>query len=195
MMGPAFGNEIGLSVNQVSAFMSVSVLGAMVMAWPAGHISDRFDRRVILVASSLIAGAAAFGTSLLPGDGSIAFYMLVALFMGLTATLYPFSVAIMNDRLHSHQIVSASAGLLLSHGLGTALGPMGGSLVMNTVGPGGLFLFMGGISVLLGGFVLYRMLITDRVKPEEQEGFVVMGGATTPYIAELDPRNDEFHQG
>lgn len=189
MMGPAFGNLIGLSVDQISTFMALSVLSAMIVAWPAGHFSDRFDRRFMLAASAGLATIASLTVVILPAPGPAVLYALVAVFMGFSATLYPFSVAIMNDRLHSHQIVGASAGLLLSHGLGTALGPVGGSLFMSLIGASGLFVFLAASAGLLGAFVLYRALVTERIRPEEQEQFVVVGQATTPYIAELDPRN------
>lgn len=192
MMGPAYGNLVGLSINQVSAFMSLSVLAAMLLAWPAGHFSDRVDRRFMLISSSMLSSGAALGLCLVSQPPQWALYGLVSVFMGFAATLYPFSVAITNDRLHSHQIVSASAGLLMSHGLGTALGPMGASFAMSLVGPAGLFLFLASVTGALGLFVLFRVLRTDRIDPEEQEEFVVMGQATTPYIAEIDPRNEEF---
>ncbi len=194
MMGPAFGNLVGLSVDQISRFMALSVLAAMVVAWPAGHFSDRFDRRFMLAASAGIAAATSAVVAVVGVPSPAVLYAVVAVFMGFAATLYPFSVAIMNDRLHSHQIVSASAGLLLSHGVGTALGPVGSSLVMSAMGASGLFAFLAAVAGMLGGFVLYRALVTDRIRPEEQEEFVVMSHATTPYIAELDPRNAEFEE-
>lgn len=194
MMGPAFGNLMGLSVDQISIFMSLSVLAAMVVAWPAGHFSDRFDRRFMVMASAGIAAAASLIMAVVHSPEPAILYILVAVFMGFAATLYPFSVAIMNDRLHSHQIVSASAGLLLSHGLGTVMGPVGGSLFMSLMGASGLFVFLAIIAGLLGVFVFYRTLVTDRIRPEDQEEFVVMSQATTPYISELDPRNPGFEE-
>lgn len=187
MMGPAFGSLVGLSVNQVSAFMALSVLAAMVVAWPAGHFSDRFDRRFMAAGSSAIAAVGAAGLAVAGAAQTGVLYALVAVFMGFAATLYPFSVAIMNDRLQTQQMVSASAGLLLFHGLGSVLGPVGASALMSVAGPSGLFVFLALAAGLLCVFVLYRILVTERVKPEDQEEFIVMSQATTPYIAELDP--------
>lgn len=194
MLGPAYGNMVGLSVNQISMFMALSVLSAMAVAWPAGHFSDRLDRRFVLLGSAILSGGAALALTVADVHAPFVLYPLVAVFMGFGATLYPFSVALMNDRLQRHQIVSASAGLLLCHGLGATLGPVGSSGLMMLVGPPGLFAFLALTAGLLAAFVTYRILVTDRVKPEEQEEFVNVGYATTPFMAELDPRNVEFEE-
>ena len=48
-MGPVYASDAGLSVFQVSVFMASVILGGMVLQWPIGRISDRFDRRSVLM--------------------------------------------------------------------------------------------------------------------------------------------------
>ena len=59
-MGAVFAKEIGLSIGEVSAFMAAAILGGMALQFPIGRLSDRFDRRTVLVAASLATGLAAF---------------------------------------------------------------------------------------------------------------------------------------
>lgn len=185
MMGPAYGSLSGLSVPQVSVFMSASVAGAMVVAWPTGFISDRVDRRRVLALSALVSAAATTGLALSGTSPPLMLYALAAVFMGFTATFYPLSVSITNDRLESHQMVSASAALLLSHGLGSCVGPVGGALFMVWLGPAGLFVFLAAVCALLVFYAVQRILRTPAIEVEQQEHFVPVASATTPVIAEL----------
>jgi len=193
MMMPAYGALVGLSVRQVAMLMSLSVLAAMVVAYPAGYFSDRLDRRVMLLLSSSVAAAAALSMLVLPSLGTVGVYLRGGLFMGFAATLYPLSVALMNDRLNTSQLVSASAGLLFSHGTGSVVGPVLASGLMWLLGPRGLFVFLTLAPAALAGVALLRLLWTPRLMPDEQEHYVV-AHATTPAIHELDPRNTEFEE-
>ncbi|WP_097459805.1 MFS transporter [Mangrovitalea sediminis] len=191
-MGPVYGNLIGLTLHQVSIFMASAILAAMLFAWPLGRICDKSDRRWVLFWISVLSGICSLAAALV-GPGSLPLlFLLVGCFLGLASTIYPVAVAITNDRMDSTKIVSASASLLLSYGIGSCIGPIVGSALVGSIGPAGLFIGNAGVLALLALLTLYRIRHTPQVPVAAQEDFVNTFPETTPVIAEMDPRNDEF---
>lgn len=188
-LGPTFGVREGLEVSQVAAFMGATILGGLALQWPIGTISDRFDRqRVIGVLGFAVAAASMV---LVAVGGKLAFALLIAgpVFGGLTFTMYPVAVAHANDHITNSEVVPVSAALILCYSVGAMLGPLGAAGVMDLLGPSGLFVFTGALSLLLG----FGALLTPRrapVAPEDQVPFVPMP-RTSAVIAQLDPRAPE----
>jgi len=61
-MAAVFGNEIGLSANQIALLVATLFGGAMILQYPIGWLSDRMDRRkLIAIVSALGVGACALG--------------------------------------------------------------------------------------------------------------------------------------
>ena len=55
-MGPVYGTEIGLAVDRTALFIAMAALfGGLVLQWPIGWLSDRFDRRKVIVAAAWVA--------------------------------------------------------------------------------------------------------------------------------------------
>lgn len=189
---PVYAQQEGYSIQQISVLMGTAVLFGMAIQGPVGHLSDRFDRRALIVALSLLGLLIALPLITQEGDNFLMLLILVGLFVGLVGTIYPMCVALTNDQLQSHQIVSASATLLLIFGTGTIAGPVGGSLAMQVAGGVGLFMFIAVAMAILAAFGLYRHLTAKRIPVEEQSEYVPMAAAATPVILEIDPRNLEF---
>ncbi|HET7674837.1 MAG TPA: MFS transporter [Gammaproteobacteria bacterium] len=185
-LGPAFGIHEGLSVDQVAWLMGVTILSGLVLQWPVGMLSDRFDRLRMLGALSFAVAAASGAIIVIGGSPLLALLIAAAIFGGLTFTTYPVAVAHANDHIDAGEVVPASAALILSYGVGAAVGPMGAAWTMAAIGPRGLFLFIAVISCAVG----IAVFVAPRrapVPPEEQAPFVAMP-RTSAVIAQLDPR-------
>lgn len=194
-MGPVYATHIGLELHQLSIFMAVAVLAAMLFAWPLGRVCDRFERRQVMLWIATGASASCIGAALFGGFGLLPLVLFAGGFMGLTAALYPVAVAMTNDRMDSHQIVAASAALLLSYGIGSCIGPIYSALLIDLIGPSGLF--VGNALVMLAVALVTRYRITHHeasVSVEEQEHFVTALPDTTSVLAEIDPRNEAFNE-
>ncbi|MFE8071014.1 MFS transporter [Marinobacteraceae bacterium S3BR75-40.1] len=193
-MGPVYANQIGLEAGKLSTFMAIAIVTAMIFAWPVGLVCDRFNRRRVLMVVAAVAG----GSSLLAAFfGPLGFSVLlpsVGIFMGLAAAIYPIAVAITNDRMEHHEIVPASTTLLLSYGVGSCIGPVVSSAAMSLLGPMGLFIGNAAILVLLCGVLAYRIESSADVPLEEQEHYIPTPADSAGIIAEIDPRNEEFHE-
>jgi MFS family permease len=46
---PLYGSQIGLSTNQSAFYAAAIVGGGLIAQWPVGRLSDRMDRRVVLI--------------------------------------------------------------------------------------------------------------------------------------------------
>lgn len=191
-LGAVFARELGMTLSATALFMSVAIAGGVALQWPLGWLSDRFERRRIIV--GVLAGATATGAALALTNGPGAPLMvLVGMFGGLAFALYPLCVAHTNDHLTSSERVGASGGLVLVYSIGAALGPLSGSLAMLALGSAGLFVWTGvcaGSALLFG---LWRQRRRGPVPQAEQQPYQLLP-RTTPMAATLDPLADGKEQ-
>lgn len=156
-----------LNTFEISIFMViVSTFGA-VFQWPVGYLSDRIDRRVILVGITLIASGLSIFIVISSYLSLIIFFILLAFYSGMSLPMYSLAIAHINDFLESDEIVSASATFGILVGIGAILGPIITSFFMNIIGPDGFFIYLFIFHLMLGLFGLYRMGI--RIKPTDLE--------------------------
>jgi hypothetical protein len=66
---PVFAQRRGLDTGGVAGFMASGTLGAFLMAWPPGRLSDRSDRLVVIIGAAVTAAVNLFTWSL-PGRAS-----------------------------------------------------------------------------------------------------------------------------
>lgn len=155
-MASVWGSEIGLSVKNISIFIGSIYLGGLVLQYPIGWVSDRQDRRNLIMVLSAAGAVVAFAGMILPW--SMIFLASIAFFAGGIANpLYSLMVAYVNDYLESDQMAGASAGLLFIYGLGSIGGPLITGWLMALVGPSGFFLFIALLFTATALYALYRM--------------------------------------
>ena len=53
MVGPIYGQEVGLTASQIGYFLATVLIGGALAQFPAGWLADRYDRRWVLVSLSL----------------------------------------------------------------------------------------------------------------------------------------------
>jgi MFS family permease len=179
-----------MSVFEVSLFIGSAVFGGLLLQWPVGRLSDRFDRRTvlfwILIAATLIA-AAEIALARFGGGDLYHLMLLTGLYGGAATAVYPISVAHAYDYVERDRLVAASSGLLLSYAIGATAGPLIASALMQATQPIALFAFIGLVTGAFGMFVLYRQRRRAALPSAEQATFVPLP-TTTPVVGELDPR-------
>ena len=167
--GPVYAESSGLSVAQISFFMTAMLLGCTVLQWPIGHLSDVLDRRLVITVVSFLAGAAAVAAVWISAESTIALFALMAVLGGLAIPLYSLCIAHANDYLEPEQMVAASGALVLASGVGAILGPITASLIMWLMGPVGFFWWLAAIHLAMGIFAVYRMT-KRRARPAQDQG-------------------------
>ena len=169
-----YGTGLGMNTGNVSLFMAATIVGGMILIWPVGRLSDRFDRRKILTIVAFTGGGAASLAALFAGPEPLIQIIAVAIVGSFMSPLYSLSIAHTNDHLRPEQMVAASSGLLLAAGIGGILGPTAAGASMQLAGPAGYFWFPATAMTLLGGFALYRMTRRAPVPMDEQREFVTV---------------------
>jgi MFS family permease len=175
--------------SRIALLMSATILGGAILQWPIGHVSDRVDRRKVLVLVSFLTAIVATLSAVMVMEGWRGLIVAAFLYGGLMFSLYGISVAHTNDHLEHGQVLEATRGLLLLYGIGAFCGPLLGALGMDIAGPAGLLAFSAVAVMILVGFGVFRM--TQRSPPpiEDQGEFVVMV-RTSPVALEMHPEAD-----
>lgn len=189
-IGSIYALKNGLNIEQVSIFMFTFIIGGAVNQYLIGYLSDRYDRRSVLVTVAFLASffsvlAVIFGTSF------TSLLIITFIFGGLTVPLYALAIAHTNDFLTKNEMVAASAGLQLAGGAGLTLGPLIGGLAIDLIGASGFWIYLFIIHGSLGIFGLYRMSIRDAVPLEDQGSTVLLNSRSAIVSMELYPDTEE----
>ena len=169
-LAPLSAADSGLDVNGVALFMTAAVGAGALAQWPLGRLSDRVDRRLVLLALSI--GAAVTGIVLWLVAASL--QMLLGfgfLFGALTLPGYSLAAAHGYDKTPAADMVPTAATILMANALGSAIGPLGASGVMSAIGPRGLFLFTAVIQTALAGYLVYRIRVQAPHPRPDKTGF------------------------
>lgn len=185
-MSAVYGAEAGLTVGQISTFVATFYVGALVVQYPLGWLSDRTDRRRLIIG---VAGLGGLGAILGMMMGSNFTLLLMAAFVigGMTNPLYSLLIAYTNDYLEHDDMAAASGGLVFINGLGAIAGPLITGWLMGdgVFGPPGYFLFMAGLMFALVVYGAYRMTQRRAIPVEETGSYATMYPTASPVAVEL----------
>lgn len=158
-LSPVYAEEIGMSVTDVVTFVSVSIIGGAVIQYPLGYLSDRWDRRHILLGTCFCAMIAAVVLAFLVGTDPFTNFVVVFIFGSFAMPLFSLSAAHANDRAEKSEFVLVNAALMLFYSFGAIAGPVAASSVMEWFGPSWLFFFCACVYLVLIVVILYRMQV------------------------------------
>lgn len=151
-LGAIYTHQIGLNLEQTSIFMFFGLLGGLAAQFPLGRLSDRFDRRFILMWICGILFFIAPWVHLFIDEGTV-YLALAAMALGCgTFTIYPISVAHVNDLISDGERIHAAGMLILLQSLGMIFGPVIVSFCMQNCGA---ISFLLSYSIVAGFFVVY----------------------------------------
>lgn len=192
-LGPVYAQQVGLDLQGISFFMTAAIVGGAIAQVPFGRLSDRMDRRWVLIGTLAGASIASVYLALMgdAGHSTFALYAGSFAFGAFALTLYALCIAQANDHAKTNQFVMVASGMMLVFSVGAMAGPIIVSLLMPYFGPGTLFGFGVLIYVPYIVFVLGRIAVRPPVPTEEREDFVAVPAirTATPQ-ADLDPRSE-----
>jgi MFS family permease len=192
-LGAVYANRIGLPVADVALLMAGAVLGGSLIQFPLGWLSDRMDRRKVLIGIAVCAIVIALLIVLFQPRAPFFVIGLVVIFGAAIFPMYALAVAHANDFAAADEFVKIAGGLLLLLGFGTMLGPIFAAEAMDRLMPEGLFVFSAIVHLILALYILFRMsrrAVPFNAAREGFQGLPVIKTAT-PESVVLDPRATE----
>jgi MFS family permease len=155
-LGAVAAVSAGMSTRAAAAFMALATAAGALSQWPVGRLSDRMDRRVVLI--GLLAAASVFGVLLafVPPVGKL--WFVLGIFFGLAiAPTYSICAAHTYDHAAPGSFVETAASLFLASATGSIIGPVVASLIMEGMGAPRLFLFTAAIQALMALYAFSRL--------------------------------------
>jgi len=197
-----------LTIFETSLLLVSVMLAGAIFQWPIGSLSDKYDRRKIIIGSSIAAVIFSFLAIFVSGAGNslpnlliesmVSFnyfsttidktklFIFVILLAGVTLPLFSLNLALVNDYIPKEKFVAAGGGLNIIFGLGAMAGPIMCSTLMHFLGPNGFFvhLLIFLFAIIIFGF--YR-LSKRNIENNPESTFTPLPTTITSLGIELDP--------
>ncbi|MBZ9987200.1 MFS transporter [Mesorhizobium sp. BH1-1-5] len=158
VLTPIYGTQIGLSAATTVGLVTTISIAGMLAQTPVGWLSDRFERRIILLVQGVLSVALCAAIAWL-GNFSVPLLFVLFFLYGCTAlTVYPVAMAFGASQLHSRHMVGASGTLLLLYSIGNVATPGISAGLMEHMGAPAMFLLLGGGAVLVAMAACYNLL-------------------------------------
>ncbi|MDB6179927.1 MFS transporter [Paracoccus fistulariae] len=183
-MSSVWGASTGMTVRDISVFVAAIYIGGLMLQFPIGWLSDRMDRRKLILGLSVFGSVVIAATIAL--QPNIWWLMIVgALIGGVANPVYALLLAYTNDYLDQSDMAAASAGLLFINGLGSMTGPLITGWLMGLIGPDGFWVYMGILLAALAIYAGWRMTRRASISVEDQGSYaVITPSATTLAVSE-----------
>ena len=177
---------VGGGADMVAIFMSLAVISGAIAQWPFGHVSDRVDRRIVILVSCIGSVVVGIAMGLFADRWAAGLWVFPCLFGWFVFPLYALCAAYMNDWVETGAFVEAAGVLLLLFAVGSVVGSVAAAAAMQVLGPSGLFFFTATVHALLALFTLARMQVRDPLPIADQEPFAESIQAAYT-VAPIDP--------
>jgi MFS family permease len=197
-----YAASMNFTIFQISLVTFLLAVSGAISQYPIGKLSDKYDRRKVIVISTFGACIFSFFAILssdqmyLPGDLATSktwFFIFLICFSICSLPMFSLIVAHTNDYIPKEKFVAAGAGIQFTFGLGAMGGPFLCSIFMNVVGSNGFFVFLLIFHALIGLFGVYRMKVRATVENPDSQ-FVAMPSTITPAGIELNPTTEPIEE-
>ena len=197
-----------LGIFETSLLLVGVMLAGALFQWPIGSLSDKYDRRKIIIGSSLAAIIFSLSAIFVSGVGNslpnlfiestVSFnyfstvmdksrlFIFIILLAGVTLPLFSLNLALVNDYIPKEKFVAAGSGLNILFGLGAMAGPIMCSILMHFLGPNGFFVHLLIFLIVIIVFGFYR-LSQREIENNPESTFTPLPTTITPLGIELDP--------
>jgi len=188
---PIHATAKGYSQADVALLLSVMPLGTLILQLPFGWISDRTDRRYVLIGASALAAVAGMFALGFDGGALPALLVIYVLWDGASESIYSLSSAHAADRAGKDDMVALSSSLLFAWSLAGFVVP-GIVTALSAVFGTQAFIYVAVvIACAFCLFVLLRVFTTQAVPATETGSFAPMT-AQAPLPVELAYAPDEI---
>jgi len=213
-MFAVYATKINFTLFEISILLFLTTIAGAFFQAPVGYLSDKYNRRVIIVLCNLFSAAFCLVLIFISGDklfnlnalhlllninifqdfnlltyagsSKLYFFIIITVYAGITLCIFSLNLAHTNDFVPKEKFVAAGGGLQLVFGLGAMGGPLLCSIVMDILGPNGYFVYLIIFHIIIGLFGIYRMAIRQVIENPDNT-FTPLPRNITPLGIELDP--------
>ncbi|MCX8225868.1 MAG: MFS transporter [Sulfitobacter sp.] len=184
-LAAVYADRVGLVLATVALFTSIPILVGALAQIPVGWLSDKMDRRKVLVGLTVLALAADTAFLVLAPESRVLNLVLAGILGGSIFAMYPVIVAHANDHAAFGTAIQISGGLLLLYGLGGIVGPLLAGWAMAMLADRALFIVTAGSHIVVILYTIWRIIQSDAVAIKDKKDFqmAVGGRASTPQTA------------
>tara|TARA_B100000959_G_scaffold19500_1_gene18837 strand:- start:13 stop:1122 length:1110 start_codon:yes stop_codon:yes gene_type:complete len=195
---------MNLSVFEISILLFAVTLAGAIFQWPIGSLSDKYDRRIVIIGCcifssifavfSIAASGLSFDNLIIEKYIILSYssmdktklFIFIILLSGMTLPLFALNLALVNDYISKEKFVAAGAGLNMIFGLGAIAGPIICSILMSFLGPNGFFVHLLIFFIINTFFGIYR-INKRKYEDNPDSTFTPLPKDITPLGIELDP--------
>jgi MFS family permease len=154
---PIYGLQLGFDAAAAAVLVSVLALGNVVFQIPLGLLSDRVDRRRLLLA---VAAVGCLGAAVIPAaaEHRVALYVILFVWGGVTGALYTVGLAHLGARFTGADLARANAAFVILYNVGLVVGPPAVGAGMDALPPHG---FAYSLAAL---FAIYIVIVVSRLR-------------------------------
>lgn len=181
---PIYAAGNGVGQQDVALLMFVMQFGIVFIQYPMGIVSDRIDRRLVLLLTAGLIVVVGLAALVVPFSHFVLLMLIFSIFAGSVETVYSIANAHANDRTAPEDFVSLSSTMLLAWSASAVFVP----LLVTTLTPvlGEQTFIYGAILVAAayGLFVVARVWVRAPVPASDAESFELMS-AQVPHAGAL----------
>ena len=183
-MTSVYGTEKNMSVGEISIFVGIIYIGGMLLQFPIGWISDRMDRRLLIIGITIAGGLACLMAFNAASNLKV---ILICSFIigGVANPLYSLLLAYTNDFLDHDDMAAASGGLIFVNGVGAIAGPLVVGWMMGRYGPDSFFLYIGILLFLMAVYAIYRMFQRQAPSVDDTASYQPVFATASPVAVEV----------
>ncbi|MFN0022622.1 MAG: MFS transporter [Parvularculaceae bacterium] len=192
-VGAVYAQQLGYDKAIIAAFISAVIIGAALLQWPLGWLSDRIDRRLVMTGSAILGAGFAIALAQFGDDGPRHLLGLGALVGAFMIPMFGLAAAHANDLADPGSAIETNGGLLLLHGCGSVVGATLGAVVMANFGPAYLFVYIAVIYLFIAAFCLARILARKPQPADKKTPFTPAPTIASPTVYEIGaemPKDD-----
>lgn len=186
-LSPTFGSGSGFDQETTTYFISASLFAGLLVQFPIGWLSDIIDRRKVIAGAAIIGGSASLAVASVGLDAETPLPVIIMAAAIIGATIYPLYaivVAYTNDWIDDDQRVSIAAAMILIGSIGSMIGTLTVSFLMETIGAIAFVAAIGATMVGLGAFAVLRSFLREAPSQETDYGYAT--AAVAPGTVPLD---------
>nr|MBA3448221.1 MFS transporter [Pseudaminobacter sp.] len=131
---PIHATESGYGQSEVATLMFAMPIGTLLFQIPFGWISDRTDRRYVLIAAAVLSAIAGVVASQMDGSALAIMIAIYVVWSGASESIYSLSSAHANDRANKNELVTLSSTMLFAWSLSGFIVPGVGTILTSIYG-------------------------------------------------------------